>query len=726
MIEPKFFFGVVEDRQDPLKLGRVRVRINDIHPQDSTLVPTASLPWATVMNWIQSAGVGGVGWAPVGIMEGTAVFGVLLDGDDAQIPMVMGTVAGKLGHLTFPAVSEGQGTGEKPASAAATTSKLGAVPQDLINKAVAIARKLKADFGFTDDQAAGVLGNLIVESGLIPNRIQGAGTQRGAPDPSKANGRGYSWAQWDGSRRQQMIAFAAANSLDVQSDECAYQWLAYELGKKKSVQSSMKATTNVNDAVVVWVEKYEVAGKPHTEQRVAYATKVLKGLTGTDVPVRGVGADTDAVDDTKVPNDQPAQVAQGVEPLVQFRGKYPYNKTFRSESGHVMEIDDTPGQERLLNYHTIGTYEEIDCTGRRVVKVVGDNFTVIAHDDNIYVDGSVNLFVSGNVRASVSGDMVAQVGNEFCVESAGAIRLKGSSINLESTSGAINMKSAATINQTSTGDTNIKSGGKVLQSSAGDSSINAGGKAYVNGSEVHWAESGGDAAVAPGAGMTIALHQEELSFILDDDFDEVVAPQAVADGIVTQAQLDQSFNAGSTATPPASADAVKPDVVNTNVTATATDSQTKISTYFKIGDLSTYAAASRTAIIAQRGLSVQDIANNLTLLAVNCLDKIRVQYPNVVVTSGFRKVNNGKSQHEIGQAADMQFSGLSNADLLGVATWIRDSSGIVYDQLLLEHKTYGTGNSWIHISFNKSNNRQQVLTLNNGKTVAQGLVGKGS
>ena len=41
-----WFQGVVEDRFDPLKLGRVRVRILGLHTDNKKLIPTEDLPWA--------------------------------------------------------------------------------------------------------------------------------------------------------------------------------------------------------------------------------------------------------------------------------------------------------------------------------------------------------------------------------------------------------------------------------------------------------------------------------------------------------------------------------------------------------------------------------------------------------------------------------------------------------------------------------------------------------
>ena len=89
-----WFVGVVEDRADPKKLGRLRVRCLGYHAKELNKLPTADLPWAHVMNPITSATVSGVGHTPLGAVEGTWVVGFFIDGPDAQQPMIIGTLPG--------------------------------------------------------------------------------------------------------------------------------------------------------------------------------------------------------------------------------------------------------------------------------------------------------------------------------------------------------------------------------------------------------------------------------------------------------------------------------------------------------------------------------------------------------------------------------------------------------------------------------------------------------
>ena len=83
--------GVVEDRNDPEQFGRYRVRIIGYHTLDKNILPTESLPWAIPMQPVTSAAISGVGSSPTGLVEGSTVIGFFVDGEDGQIPVIMGS-----------------------------------------------------------------------------------------------------------------------------------------------------------------------------------------------------------------------------------------------------------------------------------------------------------------------------------------------------------------------------------------------------------------------------------------------------------------------------------------------------------------------------------------------------------------------------------------------------------------------------------------------------------
>lgn len=101
--------------------------------------------------------------------------------------------------------------------------------------------------------------------------------------------------------------------------------------------------------------------------------------------------------------------------------------------------------------------------------------------------------------------------------------------------------------------------------------------------------------------------------------------------------------------------------------------------------------------------------DNLLLLITQCLQPIRnyIGKP-IQITSGYRcKTLNElptikgvpNSQHTKGQAADIVIKGMTPKQVIEKIV----ASGIEFDQLINEH------NIWTHISYNKNNNRRQIL-----------------
>jgi predicted chitinase len=89
----KLYEGCVENRSDPLKLGRCQVRVVGLHTHDKSILPTADLPWAYPLQPVTSAGISGLGYAPIGLVEGSWVLITFRD-DDEQQPIILGSVGG--------------------------------------------------------------------------------------------------------------------------------------------------------------------------------------------------------------------------------------------------------------------------------------------------------------------------------------------------------------------------------------------------------------------------------------------------------------------------------------------------------------------------------------------------------------------------------------------------------------------------------------------------------
>ena len=89
--------GIIEAVNDPEALGRVRVRIFGYHTEDRAKIPTDNLPWASPLMPITSASMAGIGQSPTGALPGTWVMGFFRDGENAQDPIIWGTINGRPG-----------------------------------------------------------------------------------------------------------------------------------------------------------------------------------------------------------------------------------------------------------------------------------------------------------------------------------------------------------------------------------------------------------------------------------------------------------------------------------------------------------------------------------------------------------------------------------------------------------------------------------------------------
>lgn len=114
------------------------------------------------------------------------------------------------------------------------------------------------------------------------------------------------------------------------------------------------------------------------------------------------------------------------EPSPAFNPKYPYNNALETESGHALEFDDSPGQERVHLAHRKGGFVEIDKDGNQVQKVIKDNYSLVMGSDYVYIAGKCSV--------TVEGDCNLQVGGNMNIGAGGDIRIKGKSIFIESTS----------------------------------------------------------------------------------------------------------------------------------------------------------------------------------------------------------------------------------------------------------------------------------------------------
>ena len=321
-----WFTGVVEDRNDPDKLGRVRVRCVGYHTDDVEKIPTADLPWSWVMMPTTTSAMGGLGEGMPFIVEGSWVVGFFRDPDQLQEPIVIGTLPG------VPSESQTVDKGfNDPRSEDATQS------EDTYT--------YKPDYGpyplrTTDSDVSRLAKN---DANNIHPEIQERDNAVTENVPT-AN--------------QKKILGDADSTIDIAST-----W-------------TDKLATNIDLTATTWKE-------PKT----------------TDDSIRGADAT----------GRNPETKKDRVAPYKRRNTEYPYNRTYETESGHIIEIDDTPYAERMYQKHKSGTFTEIDADGNKVTRVVGQNYEIVAGNNFCNIKGDVNLTIDSNCKTYIKGDWDIQV-----------------------------------------------------------------------------------------------------------------------------------------------------------------------------------------------------------------------------------------------------------------------------------------------------------------------------
>ena len=359
----QWFVGVVEDRQDPKTLGRLRVRCLGYHTEDLVKLPTADLPWAHVMNPITSATVSGLGQTPLGAVEGSWVVGFFQDGGDAQQPIVIGTLPG--------------------------------VPSTLPDK--------ESKKGFQDAVNA-----------VYPKYTE-----------------------------------TDVNRLAVGDDD-----------------------------------------NPHSSLTIRQADRDLAvGTAQIDGIFSGVAQIDADLDETAAIVAGRITGGSWNEPETPYDAQYPHNHVYESEGGHLREMDDTPGKERIHERHASGTGYEIHPNGSKVTRVKNDNYTITTGDDYTHIQGTQRHTTDGGVRVRVNSS--GAEGNNYNIEVGNNanvnVEVNKGNINLTTLSpdvGDININASRNLNMQVGKDMNVSVLGNASEIITGTKDEEVQGKNTKTGSEI--------------------------------------------------------------------------------------------------------------------------------------------------------------------------------------------------------------------------------------------------
>ncbi len=203
------------------------------------------------------------------------------------------------------------------------------------------------------------------------------------------------------------------------------------------------------------------------------------------------------------------------EPESQFAAVYPSNHVLETDGGHVFELDDTPGAERVHIFHRKGSFVEFHPDGSIVHRSAQDRYHIVLKDENLYVGGTLNMSVSGtvnilagnNTNISTVGDATWKVG--------GNLRLDVAKNFDVAVGGEVNIDSSGKMQLDSQGSFGIASGDSVGIDASSSATLYAGGQCGIRGSKVQLDGStvlakpkidiGGGPVSKPSGGPTIII-----------------------------------------------------------------------------------------------------------------------------------------------------------------------------------------------------------------------------
>ena len=401
--------GCVEDRHDPLYLGRCKVRILGWHTDDKAEMPTHSLPWAYPMQPITSAAQTGVGITPLGPVEGTWVFGFYRDGEAGQEPVFMGTLGG------IPELS---------------AEKINTSPDGSGGKGFFDPRLPGGDPPghpmFPDEGGFRML-DYNPAKDIVP-REPASIIHDSNPNPAEEEN--------TTTIGDEEVTHAAVKSLIADTTRTGYS--------VKLVENPNRSTfpdIGLGNNVFSVTRKLDYMKEPTTN-------RLARGIRGNDrfQDPRQYGIVREKNDNARLQADiaTPSGFAWS-EPPSPWQAIYPYNHVQQTESGHIIEKDDTPGAERLHWYHRTGSFTEIHPGGIKVDKIVNNYYKITLGADHEHVESSKYSIIDGAYELGSGGNMFFKSGGSYLASAAGSYTMKAPKGTILAEGGNITLSTSGTL-----------------------------------------------------------------------------------------------------------------------------------------------------------------------------------------------------------------------------------------------------------------------------------------
>ncbi|WPJ72163.1 baseplate central spike complex protein [Salmonella phage CRW-SP2] len=418
----RWFYGRIEDVNDPDQSGRVAVRIYGVHTEDTTLLPTEMLPWGKILMPVSNASSVGLGWSPTGVTVGSDVMGFAIDkayqnikitfvwpasnpvnGADVN-PLALGQVVQAIERQKYNAVTDvpvkredgDQPTPEPPPGGydaekwmTIARGELGVKEYSgkFNNNPRILEYHKTTSLGASEDEVswcAAFVGWVLLQAGFTSTR--------------SALARSYlTWGSaLSAPRYGAVVVFRRGNNPTfghvafVQKFDDNYVWC---LGGNQS--DSVKVSRFSRSSVLGY-------RWPGAVQEAAAAPAQQNGKWSEPIPNRAPVTTSTPAPSGKV---QDQEKVGTIDVPAAGGSQYPYNNVFASRAGHIIEIDDTPQGERLHWMHSSGSYKQMHANGDVVNKSVKDHYDLTMFDKKYYVGRDHNLTVGGTEVQRKTGEV---------------------------------------------------------------------------------------------------------------------------------------------------------------------------------------------------------------------------------------------------------------------------------------------------------------------------------
>jgi len=420
--------GVVESRKDPLKLGRCKVRIFGWHKDSIDDQPTESLPWSTPLLPLDS------GKNTIGPKEGDWVLGFFADGEGAQQPYMMHIIPG-MNESKAPPLDERTGHQDLRPDEILEGHQQPYPPdfENIIQKQDGTGTNITEyaiKSRYPDDKLLREPDTSRFARGFsygVVLKVSGLGLGLNEEDKKTKEKKKKSNAEplnrlldekTNELKDPDLILPHAINKEERKKSEApglelgsvVFQNLDGDITTPEGRDAILRAGGYTAAGTVLWEQGGSIflvdiygeftKGKVFLENgseldveeiipqpmghlyRTLLRPKILNALQQKYVPI-GEHLEADG-EFAKFTRNVGAVFS---EPLPPYRTEYPYNHVYESESGHLLEFDDTPGFERIHLIHRSGTFEETHPNGLKVEKVVNDHYRYALKNEFKHVEG---------------------------------------------------------------------------------------------------------------------------------------------------------------------------------------------------------------------------------------------------------------------------------------------------------------------------------------------------